>query len=164
MASILDKLDGLAGAKLYETGTYLQMDKELGASAHFVLEVDRIVTKDTRKSGAGFIIETRVLSSSDPETDPVGSRRTVFIKMQDLDVALPNIKAFAYSVLGLDPRNPDHRTAIKEKIDPVIVPLVKGFCDEDKNPMRGKKFAVDTEVILTKQAQKKFTRHNFTVA
>ena len=149
----LFKGSGLKDAKMFERGAYLGVGK-------FQLEITKVLTKDTRKSGNGFIVEFTVVQTSDEKNHPVGSKATWFQSLLDKDVAWGAIKEWAYAVMGFKNTKEDTDRAKKE-LDPVIEDL----CDEaiDKGALNGKRVNVETHMKKTGK-DKDFTVHTWSPA
>lgn len=145
---------GMRDAKMYETGTPL-------TQGVYTLEITKCILKNTRKSGLAFIAELTVLESNNP-AHPVGSKRSWFQKMADLDVAHGSLKIFAAAVLGFDPMT--QKEEIKAKLDPEIEAIMDAACDEGQQVFRGKRVAVECVPTTTKEKKLPFTRHNWAPA
>ena len=93
---------GLQEAKIFEKGTPLTPNMGPGGyiDATYDLRVSKCILKKTRKSGDAFICEFEVLAS-DNSAHPVGSKRSWYQSMKDLDVAFPSIKTFVLAVSGI---------------------------------------------------------------
>lgn len=155
MSTAVNPFAGLRDKNIHENGQYLE------AGGRYKLEVQKIILKETRKSGKGFIVECTVLESSNLDKDPVGAKRSWFQSMKDLDVAFPAIKAFLYAVLGYDYGDPKQKEYLKAKVDPVIETITFEACDETKNPFKGRTVGVETTAKITKEKKQNFTRHDF---
>jgi len=155
MSGAVNPFAGLREKGIYENGQYLE------AGGRYELEIQKIILKETRRSGKGFIVECAVTKSSNEEKDPVGAKRSWFQSMKDLDVAFPAIKAFLYAALGYDYSDPKQKEYLRAKVDPVIETITFEACDESKNPMRGRKVGVETTAKITKEKKQNFTRHDF---
>jgi hypothetical protein len=71
---------GVGQAKVYESGKYLQPGR-------YRLKLEKMILKNTQKSGLGWILEFGVLESDDLKNHPIGSSATFFQKMSDKTVA-----------------------------------------------------------------------------
>lgn len=150
-------LDGLNTAPMFENGQFLTPNN------HYELEVQRLLVKNTRKSGMCFIMEGTVLAST-CDKDPIGSKRTWIQKLSPADVAFPALKGFMYALLGYDFNGADKAFCVTN-IDPELTK------DDDKgivnvgtsaaNPFKGRKIGVDTVGITTVSKGLPFTRHNW---
>lgn len=85
---------GMENANVYENGVYL-------TPGIYDLEIIRCIDKMTREKGPAFIAEAEVLSSTNPE-HPVGSKRTWYQKMVDLNVGQGAIGGFLFGIFDLD--------------------------------------------------------------
>lgn len=150
-------LDGLNAAPMFENGQFLTADNR------YLLEVQRLLVKNTRKSGMCFIAECTVLQST-CDKDPVGAKRSWLQKLSPADVAFPALKGFMYALLGYDFTGADKEFCIKN-IDPELTKDDgKGIVDvgtSTANPFKGRKIAVDTVGITTVGKGLPFTRHNW---
>jgi hypothetical protein len=103
-----DIWDGLPGAPVFEFGTYLN-------PGHYDVLIDKVFTKTTQKSGDGFISEMQILTAQkrvEPEyaaidPSPVGTSGTFYLKMQNQNTFLPNLKQFYCGIFGIDVNSPD---------------------------------------------------------
>ena len=143
--------DGLRNAKVFERGVFISK------AGSFKVRVDKILTKDTRKSGNCFIVEQTVLETSCADY-PVGSKVTWLQKLTDKDVAFSALKPFFYACLGL--RYPEDKVKIEATVDPVLEQLAD---DAEKNgTLNGKVLNLQTSMIVTKEKKQNFTVHNWT--
>lgn len=155
MSNAVNPFAGLRNANIFETGQYLAAD------GRYLLQIEKIILKETRKSGKGFIVECTVVETSNEEKDPVGAKRSWFQSMKDLDVAFPAIKAFLYAALGYDYSKKEDKEYLKAKVEPIIDTVTFQACDETRNPFKGRKVGVETTAKVTKEKKQNFTRHDF---
>jgi hypothetical protein len=105
--------DGLKSAQVFEKGAYL-------GPGTYDAEIVRILTKQTQKSGLGFIVELKVINSNNPEHKP-GSKASWFQSMKSPPQAFAAIKEFVAAVLGIPAKEKDRLAA---EIDPIIEKLM----------------------------------------
>lgn len=139
---------GLQSAQVFEKGVFLE-------TGVYSLQIDKVILKDTRKSGSALIAEAIILESNNPKY-PVGSKASWFQSLRDKDVAFGAIKQFIYSVLGKE--LPRDKEEITTKIDPNIEALIVRAVEE--NCLRGAKVRVQ---VTNKKTQKglDFSAHLF---
>ncbi len=128
--SIWEKIEK---AEIFEKGQYFP------AGGKYRVRVCKVLEKDTRKSGKAFIAECEVLESNHPDA-PVGTKRSWFQSMKDIDVALPAIKEMIAAVSGIDPRD---KQRVKNELDPKIVGIVEAAVSDD-NILEGSTVWVET--------------------
>lgn len=146
--------DGIEDADIFERGKYLNPGFEYG------LEVQKILVKDTRKSGKAFIVEFKVLESNDPDTK-VGVKRTWFQKMIDKDIAFPAIKEFMAALLGYAPQDKERWDRFNKLISPTLKAAIKEYENIEDSPLFGTTVWVETSSKLTKEKQQDFTVHDW---
>jgi hypothetical protein len=112
MVRIMGLFDGIDKAEVFERGRFFP------PGFRGVVRVKRTISKETRASGIGFIVEFEVVRVDYPgkgynpgdadnnvtkhELSPVlvGEKRTWFQKMSDKDVAFPAVLAWAAGLAG----------------------------------------------------------------
>ena len=143
---------GIEDAEIFEKGKYL-------AGGFFgKLECLRVLTKETIKSGTGFIVEFKVIESNMIEEHPVGSRATWFQKMADKTVAFPSIKAWASAMAGYGNHQKDE---IEREVAPDLADALGQAADnETDNVFTGVSVRVETTTIMTRNGRE-FTRHDW---
>lgn len=149
----LEIFKGLRNASVFERGVYLK------AGGDYLLEIEKCLVKETRKSGYGFIVELKVLESKGPDVNPVGSKATWFQSLRDKNVAFGAIKEFMYAVLGLDLANAADKKMIEETIDPQIEQMMEEAIEGGK--FNGLQVRVQTSSKLTAAKQVNFTVHTW---
>lgn len=140
---------GLRDAKIFERGTPLSVGK-------FKVEITKCQVLRTRAKGDAFIVEFKILESSDTVKHPLGSIRSWYQSLQDSTIAFGEIKAFAAAVLGIPPSD---KEAIRTKVDPEIETIMERAISAEQ-ALKGAKVAVECTHKLTK-AGKDFTRHDW---
>jgi hypothetical protein len=151
----MDLFEGLSEAKLFENGVFLQPDHD------YKIKVDRLLVKKARKGFNAFIMEGTILSSTS-DKDPVGAKRSWLQKMEPTETAWPALKGFFYALLGYS-FNSD-KEFLAANVDPQLKALANSAVQDagDKpQPFKGRTIGVRTSGIITKAAQKPFTRHDF---
>lgn len=155
---------GIGETELFEKGVYLT------PGGSYELEVLKILVKDTRKSGLGFIVEFKVISaegSGAEEQHAPGSRATWFQKLQDKDIAWPAIKEFFMGLLDVNRNNPTEYEEFSNSLEELVEEATAWEPDpedpESKHPLCGERVHVDTHSKLTKK-NVEFTVHNWSAA
>ncbi len=123
---------GIGEAEIFDRGNYLKP----GA---YALQVKKLLLKQTRKSGPAFIAEFVILHSHGDDANAVGSKATWFQKMQDKDVALPAIKEFMLSLLGVDKNDKEQMAEFNEGLQELLEEATEYEGpdeDEDGKPLR----------------------------
>ncbi len=106
---------GLKEAQTFDRGTFLQ-------EGSYTLKIEKVLSKDTVKSGNAFIVEFTVVASNKQE-HPIGQRVTWFQKTQNKMVAFGAIKEWVAAVMGYDLKTP----ASKMKFDAECVPQIEAI-------------------------------------
>jgi hypothetical protein len=130
--------DGIENAEHFAGGKYVQPGLHLG-------EIIKVKQATTRKKRPFYVVEMKVLETSNPKEHPIGTPFSWMV-MLDQDAALGNIKHFV-SVAS--------DTPIKE----VQASDAEDSCSED-NPLAGIKLRVMAVNIKTR-ADKDFTKVTF---
>jgi hypothetical protein len=151
--------DGLGETELYERGVYLT------PGGVYELEVKKVLLKETRKSGLGFIVEFTVLSAEgagEAQHAP-GSRATWFQKMTDKDVAFPALKQFLVGLLGINMNNPEEKEEFNSKVEEILEAAVTWEPEDpedetEEHPWAGFKVCCETFSKVTKKGAD-FTSH-----
>ncbi len=142
---------GLKDAQTFDRGTYLKP----GA---YTLKIVNCLTKQTQKSGEGFIVEFEVLESSCPD-HPVGSKASWFQSLKNVQVAFGAIKEFLAAVYGY----PLNTAPGKAKFEAEMSPNIEAYAaaaSDGRNHLAGQIVKVQTEQVKT-QKQTDFTRHTW---
>ena len=138
---------GLGNATVFENGTYF-------TAGIYDVEIVRCVSKHTQKSGLGFIVETEVLSSSNLE-NPVGTKRTWYQSMKNLNVGFGAVAAFLLAAFDLN-------NTAERKTD--FFPYLESFIrrvDGPENILSGFFLHLECTMIKTREKQSDFTRHDW---
>jgi len=151
--------DGIDQAEVFERGRYLPPE------FRGVLEVKRTISKETKRSGIGFIVEFEVVSversgKPDHELSPVivGQKRTWFQKMSDKTVAFPAVLAWAAGVAGYEAHD---KAKIEEEVASGLGDILNHATDNPAdNDFVGALVAVETSQITTRN-DREFTRHDW---
>lgn len=153
--------DGLAETELYEKGVYL------APGGRYKLEIVRILTKETRRSGLGFIVEFKVLEAGGAggEKHAPGSKATWFQKMVDKDIAFPAIKQFFVALLDIDMNDPEAKEQFDRQVEEIVdeASSWEPVNSEDTHPLAGECIYCETYSKLTKK-NVDFTVHNWSSA
>lgn len=148
---------GIAEAEVFERGNYFE------PGGKFRLMVNRILLKDTERSGMGFIVEFKVLESSLPDKHAVGSKGSWFQKMTDKKVALPAIKEFMSALCKVNLNNPEEKEEFNSSIEEILEEATKEYEGEaEDHPFHGMQIDLET---WTKKTQKDvdFTVHKWII-
>lgn len=135
---------GVEKAEIFGGGTFIQEDGD------FVVEAQKVVAKENRKHEPIFIVEFKLLESTN-ENHPVGSSRSWLVK-KNSDGGLGDIKAFVAVTEGLEPNDPRVKEVVTEE-----------KCEElvnDDGAIKGMKFRLNTSTKPQKgDKTKNFTKH-----
>lgn len=142
-------LSGLKDAKVFDRGAFLD-------EGVYDVEICRCLVKDTRKSGSAFIVEMKILKSSNPK-HPVGSSASWFQKLTDKDIALGALMEFAAPLMGVDSKD---RQRLDSEVRPMIEPFIAEALDNGGKGAAGEKVHVE---VVKKKTQKgfDFSAHNW---
>lgn len=130
--------DGIGGAQYFESGVYVK-------PGLYKVSVNKVKQFTTRKKKPAFVVELKVLESSNLKDHPVGTDMTWMV-MLDQDAALGNVKHFI-SVAGDTP------------IADVTAADAEDACGEG-NPLEGVELRLTAVNVLTK-AKTDFTKCKF---
>lgn len=142
---------GLKDAQTFDRGTFFKP----GA---YTLKIVNCLTKQTVKSGEGFIVEFEIMETSDPVNHPVGSKASWFQKLANVPVAFGAIKEFLAAVYGFDLRTQ------KAQFDAQMGPQIEAYAaaaSDGRNNLAGQIVKVQTEQVKTQKGGD-FTRHAWT--
>ena len=128
------------------------------------------VIKSQEDNSPLFIVETKVLESSNPEIK-VGSERSQVIDLTNV-MGKPNMKAFIAAVSGVDPVEENAKEQVcaywKKKLglDLSFGQIVDVCVDEKANPLEGTEMDLECVIQRTKPKPGKpeggeFTKHNW---
>lgn len=151
--------DGIENAEIFERGKFLPP----GFAG--VLEVKRTLSKDSLKSGVGFIVEFAVAQVDRPgqpdhELSPVvlGEKRTWWQGMTDQTVAFPACLEFMAALSGYQRHEKD---AIEAGVKPhVRETLNHAVKNPDENDLIGCQVRLETSHKITKKGSD-FTVHTW---
>lgn len=129
---------GIDKAQYFEGGKYI-------TPGLFLVEIEKVKNDKTRKGRPFFVVEMKVLESSNLKDHPVGTSMSWMV-MLDQDAALGNIKHFLTIACDVPENDVDEALATEA-------------CGED-NPLRGTKLRVSAVNILTRE-KKDFTKVKF---
>ena len=131
--------DRLKTAEVFEKGQYLP------PGGKYLVEIKKVLEKDTRSSGKAFIVELEIVESNHPDVK-VGSKYSWFQSMRDLDVAMPAIKEWLAAVSGINPRD---RVRVKNELDGKIVAVIEAAIED--NVLEGERVWCETFSKKTKK-------------
>jgi len=151
--------DGIDNAEVFERGRYFP------PGFRGVVEVKRTISKETVKSGIGFIVEFEIVrvdrpGKPDHELSPVvvGEKRTWFQKMSDKTVAFPAVLAWAAGVAGYAAHEKD---AIESEVASGLGAVLNHATDNPAdNDFVGARVIVETSHKLTRN-KTDFTVHEW---
>lgn len=132
--------ENIENASISEGGNYLN-------DGDYLLEVDKVISKKTRKGPHAYIVELKVLESNQPKNRP-GSKAS-YVTTNAQDMFLGNVKAFVAAVCDVDVSEVDEEAA-------------EVTCNE-KNPLKGKRVRDQVFTVKTK-AGKDFSKHKWSPA
>ena len=138
---------GIEDAQVGQGGVYFLEGK-------YLVEIVKVMTLNSRKKEDLFIVEAKILKSSNPERK-VGITASWIVNLKH-DAALGNIKGFVAAANGISPSD-------KEEVDRnVDEEAVEYACSED-NPLAG--VQLDLECVQIKTREKRdFTLHKWNPA
>ena len=147
---------GIGEAEVYEKGVFLS------PGGSYELEVQNVLLKDTERSGLAFIVEFRILEviGDAASNHPVGSKGTWFQKMTDKTVALPAIKEFMISLMGVDMRDAEAMSEFNAGLESLLDEITETLGAGEEHPLKGQRIHCETHTKLTKK-QQEFTVHNW---
>lgn len=152
------QFEGLGETELYEKGVYLS------PGGVYELEVVRILLKETRRSGLGFIVEFKVVSATGEggSNHAPGSKATWFQKMTDKDIAFPAIKQFFVGLMDIDMNDDEQKEQFNGEIEDILEEATSWAPDgdDDAHPLAGERVSCSTYTKLTKK-NVEFTVHNW---
>ena len=156
------RFSGLSKSKVFTRGSFFDRPGE------YVVEVEKMLTKGTRKHGLAVIAELTVIQTSTPDeikddkgkvvalAVKVGAKKTFMVTLTDIDQAFPKLLAFLGACAGFDPRTTEGAEAIEENIAPVSEEMLEEAVGES-NPLKGTKlFCVVREHITQKDELRHF--------
>lgn len=143
---------GLKDAQTFDRGTYLN-------PGDYTLKIVNCLTKQTQKSGEGFIVEFEVLETSDPVHHAVGSKATWFQGLKNVQVSLGAIKEFLAAVFGYPLNQAPYKARFEAEMGPQLEAIAAAASD-GRNYLAGQIVKVKTEQVKT-QKQTDFTRHTW---
>ena len=143
---------GLKDAQTFDRGTYLN-------PGDYTLKIVNCLTKQTQKSGEGFIVEFEVLESTNP-LHAVGSKCTWFQGLKNVQVSLGAIKEFLAAVYGYPLNRPEYKARFEAEMNPQLEAIAAAASD-GRNILAGQIVKVNTTMVTTQQ-NKPFTRHTWT--
>ncbi len=141
---------GLKDAQTFDRGTFFK-------PGSYTLKIVNCLTKQTVKSGEGFIVEFEVLETTDPTNHPVGSKASWFQKMANVPVAFGAIKEFLAAVYGYPLSQPVYKARFETEMGPQLEAYAAAASD-GRNHLAGQIVKVQTEQTKTQRGGD-FTRH-----
>jgi hypothetical protein len=149
----LNVFAGVGAAKVYDSGNYLKPGK-------YLLELDKMILKTTQRSGLGWILELKVLESSDLTNHPVGSSATFFQKMTDRTIAASSCKEVMLALLNIDKNNPSEMVEFESSIDDILFSATGDEGGGTGTEFAGRKIGVEVSMITTKKGLP-FSKHRW---
>ncbi len=143
---------GLKDAQTFDRGTYLN-------PGNYTLKVVNCLTKQTQKSGEGFIVEFEILESSDPVNHAVGTKASWFQSLKNVQVAFGAVKEFLAAVYGYQLGTAPGKAKFEAEMGPQIEAYAAAASD-GRNNLAGQIVKVQTQMVKT-QKQTDFTRHTW---
>lgn len=149
--------EGIADAEVFEQGNYFE------PGGKYRLMVNRILLKDTQRSGMGFIVEFKVLRSSLPDKHAIGSKGSWFQGMTDKKVALPAIKEFMAALCKVNLNNPEEKEEFNSSIEEILKEATAEFeGGPEKHPFHGMQVDLETWSKVTQKGND-FTVHKWII-
>lgn len=111
MTQSFNPFAGMRQAQTSQQGNYF-------SPGTYKVRVNKCVYRSTQNSGDVFLIETTILESSDPTSQPVGADRTWMQSTKNKQVYLAAVKALCAALVGLDLKNDAHAALFREKVEP----------------------------------------------
>jgi hypothetical protein len=157
----MSHFSGLGETELFEKGVYLT------AGGNYELEIVKILLKETRRSGLGFIVEFKVIEASGEggAQHAPGTKATWFQKMTDKDIAFPAIKQFFVALLDIDMNDPEAKEQFDNQVEEIVEEATEWTPEnpDDTHPLAGERIQCETYTKVTKKGVD-FTVHNWGVA
>ncbi len=149
MATTAELFSGIESANITERGN------PLGVGL-YTLEVTKCINKHTFKQGDAFIVEFKVLSSTNEE-HAVGTKASWYRSMQYRNSAHGEIKAFTLALLGKDPQADAEE--IQRDINPHIAKTL--IAAVDQNAFKGQKVAAEVAMGAPNDEGKSYPQWRF---
>ncbi len=134
--------EGVEGAKVGQGGVYF-------LAGNYLVEVEKVLAKRSRKKEDLFIVEAGILESDNAQRK-AGSSASWIVNFKH-DAALGNIKGFLAACNGIDPGD-------RAKVDEEITEDVCEYAVDDENPLSGTRVKLSCVMTQTK-AGGDFTLH-----
>lgn len=147
---------GLKNAKPSDKGVYL-------SPGEYDVEIIKCQVIHTRGKGDAFVADFKLIASQEkrpegaPQNHPVGSIRNYYQGLQDTDVAWPELKRFAYAVLGAASAED------KAKVDENVESLFQAIDGGKHDLFAGKKAHVSVVKRTTIKNKREIDAATFTV-
>jgi hypothetical protein len=138
---------GVKDAKVGQGGLYY-------LDGQYKVEIERVFTMKSRKREDLFIVETKILESSNAKR-PEGMRPSWVVNLKQ-DAALGNIKGFVAAANGIDP-------ADVEQVDANVDEEACEFACSKENPLKGVVLNLECVTVKTREGGD-FTLHKWSPA
>lgn len=149
MATKKSRFAAIATAEVYESGKFFELGE-------FEVEIEKVLLKQTRKSGEQMIFETRVLSAKNPDgTDgaALGQKRTIMVSMQKTDTAFNNLLEIVAALFGVDKGDKEKIHGIRDNAADILDDAVDEDPDnENRQVLTGFRAHVSCVPYTTKPA------------
>lgn len=149
MATKKSRFAAIATAEVYESGKFFELGEH-------EVEIEKVILKNTRKSGEQMIFETRVLASKNPdgtECAALGQKRTIMVSMQKTDTAFNNLLEIVAALFGVDKGDKEKIHAIRENAADILDDAVDEDTDnENAQVLKGYRAHVSCVPYTTKPA------------
>ena len=143
----------LGQAPIFERGNYFNPGR-------YKLRLLRCLSKQTQKSGIGFISEFEVLESDNP-AHPIGSKGTYFVKMAQQQQAFSNVKEMLAAILGFDVTNREHLAQFEREVSPQLGNIMTALESQGTAVLQGREtVSVECRIKMT-QRNTEFTLHTW---
>jgi hypothetical protein len=141
----------VGNAPIFEKGNFFNPGR-------YKLQLLKVISKQTQRSGLAFIAELEVLESDNP-AHQIGSKGTYFVKMANQQQAFSNVLELMAALLGLDISNPAHVQQIDQQLRPQLAGLMTALETQGVGVLSGNVFvSVECRKQRTQRGNE-FTRH-----
>ena len=131
---------GIGGVDTFERGTWIS------PNGIYVLAVQKLLVKETRKSGDGFIVEFKVVESNHPR--------------HAVDSKVTWIKEFMISLMHVDMSEPSEKEDFNATLEDLLDEATSYEGADSDHPLHGQTIRCET-VLKKTQKGNDFTVHNW---